>query len=252
MRRFYVAPELLRQEQFELPTETLQHLKVLRLAPGDQIELFDGCGMLAESVITALHKNSGQVNVLERRQADPEPFALRLIQGIPKGNKMDLILQKGTELGITRFTPVFCRNGDVMPAGTRTSGGRDARWQKIIQEATRQAGRAYLPLLDDPVALQDLLPQVNDELRLVPWEQGVEPLQSRLPEQPPQSVAFLIGPEGGLTAVEVGLAGQAGFQTVSLGRRILRSETAGIAVASILQYLFGDLGSNPGGRPPST
>jgi 16S rRNA (uracil1498-N3)-methyltransferase len=251
MRRFYLAPELLQPGCLELPAETVQHLKVLRLMPGAQIEFFDGCGGLAAGIITALQKNSGQVTLLGRRQAKPDPLALRLIQGIPKGNKMDLVLQKGTELGITRFTPVYCRNGDVVPADKRPSG-RSARWQKIIQEAARQAGRAYLPLLDEPVALKDLLPQLDDELLLVPWEQGVEPLQNRLPGHPPRSVAVLIGPEGGLTADEVGEAALAGFQTVSLGPRILRSETAGIAVASILQYLFGDLGSNPGRQSPAT
>jgi 16S rRNA (uracil1498-N3)-methyltransferase len=251
MRRFYVTPELLQREHLELPAETVQHLKVLRLVPGDRIELFDGCGGLAGGVITALQKTHGQVTLLERRQAAPEPLALRLIQGIPKAHKMDLILQKGTELGITRFTPVYCRNGDVVPAGNRSSG-RTARWQKILQEAARQAGRAYLPHLDEPVALKDLWPQINEELLLVPWEEGVEPLQKRLTGPAPRSVAFLIGPEGGLTADEVEQASQAGFQTVSLGPRILRSETAGIAVASILQYLFGDLGSNTSGQSPAS
>jgi 16S rRNA (uracil1498-N3)-methyltransferase len=108
------------------------------------------------------------------------------------------------------------------------------------------------PHLDEPVALKDLWPQINEELLLVPWEEGVEPLQKRLTGPVPRSVAFLIGPEGGLTADEVEQAGQAGFQTVSLGPRILRSETAGIAVASILQYLFGDLGSNTSGQSPAS
>jgi len=242
MRRFFVAPELLQDDSFALLAEILQHLKVLRIPQGGRIELFDGQGRLAQGIITELDKSGGRIVIEQRSRCPAEPLSLRLIQGLPKGNKMDLVLQKGTELGITRFSPVYCRNGDVILPPGRLDGRTD-RWRKIIREAARQSGRCHLPRLDEPVALESLLPRLEEELRLVPWEQAAVPLQDRLQGKPPQSASFLIGPEGGLTAPEVDLAMRNGFLAVSLGPRILRSETAGIAVASVLQYLFGDLGS---------
>ncbi|HKI51873.1 MAG TPA: 16S rRNA (uracil(1498)-N(3))-methyltransferase [Geothermobacteraceae bacterium] len=243
MRRFFAAPELLRQATFTLPSDILQHLKVLRIAAGERIELFDGCGLEATALITSLDKSIAQVSIEQRRHSPAPRLAFRLLQGVPKGSKMDLLLQKGTELGISRFSPVYCKHGDVSIAPRRLTGRSD-RWQKIIQEAARQSGRSHLPRLDPPDQLTNLLPRVREELRLVPWEQGGEPLQDLLHAAAPQSIACLIGPEGGLTAAEVDLAKANGFRPVTLGPRILRSETAGIAVASILLYLFGDLGSS--------
>lgn len=248
MRRFFLQPEALCHDSVVLPEEIRRHLRVLRLAPGERIELFDGQGQRVQARITRLEKTGGEAAVECRRQ-DPLPrLAVRLIQGLPKGSKLDLVLQKGTELGISRFSPVYCRHGDIVAPPQRRDGRRE-RWEKIIQEAARQSGRSHLPVLDQPVALDELLPRIDEDLRLVPWEQASEPLHNRLQGQAPRSIAFLIGPEGGLSADEVALAGRCGFVPVSLGPRILRSETAGIAVASILQYLFGDLGSH--GDPPS-
>jgi len=247
MRRFFLPPDLLQHEDVCLPAELLQHLKVLRISVGERIELFDGRGQRVQALITGLHKSSGQARVEQRRQEPRPPLALRLIQGIPKGSKIDLVLQKGTELGISRFSPVYCQHGDVKPAADRLAG-RSERWQKITREAARQSGRCHLPQLDEPIALGTLLPRVEDEVLLVPWEQGGEPLHDHLQNKRPRGITFLIGPEGGLADDEVALARDFGFQAVSLGPRILRSETAGIAVASILQYLFGDLGSAGAGR----
>lgn len=244
MRRFHVASELLALEHFELPADLARHLKVLRIAAGDRIELFDGAGRLAEALVTEARKDGYRVSIQLRSDAQPDPFSLRLIQGIPKGAKMDLVLQKGTELGISRFSPVYCRNGDVKP-GTNQLSGRSARWLKIVQEAARQSRRPFVPQLDQAVELAELLPTVTDELLLVPWEQGSVPLQQHLQQQRFNSVSVLIGPEGGFTSEEIGLAEKAGFKPVTLGPRILRSETAGIAVASVLQYLFGNFGSCP-------
>jgi len=247
MRRFFLPPDLLQREDVCLPADLLQHLKVLRISVGERIELFDGRGQRVQALITELHKSSGQARVEQRRQEPRPPLALRLIQGIPKGSKIDLVLQKGTELGISRFSPVYCQHGDVTLAAERLAG-RNERWQKIIQEAARQSGRCHLPQLDEPVALDTLLPRVEDDMLLVAWEQAAEPLYDKLRNKRPQGITFLIGPEGGLAGEEVAMARDVGFQTVSLGPRILRSETAGIAVASILQYLFGDLGSAGAGR----
>jgi len=155
---------------------------------------------------------------------------------------MDLVLQKGTELGITRFTPVFCRNGDVQLPHERLAA-RTERWQKIVQEAARQCRRERLPQVDSPLPLSEALAACTGTLRLLPWEMEARPLRTALEGAASTSIAVLIGPEGGFTAEEASRAETAGFLTVSLGQRILRSETAGLAVASILQYLFGDLGS---------
>jgi len=245
MRRFFAPPELMTGERIELPADILQHIKVLRLAVGAQIELLDGEGQLLLCRLEQLQKSAGLARVEKRLQLPEQQLQLQLLQGIPKGSKLELVLQKGTELGITRFTPVYCHNGDVRPSGRQA--GKQERWSRIVREAARQSQQGRLPRVDEPQDLVAALNSCSAGLRLFPWERAARPLQKALPALPPASVALLIGPEGGFTEREAEQAAHAGFEPVSLGGRILRSETAGIAVASIIQYLFGDLGADPAG-----
>lgn len=242
MRRFFAPPELLTGDLIELPADILQHLKVLRLSAGAEIELLDGAGLLLRCRLELLEKQRGLARVKERRQLPEQPLRLQLLQGIPKGSKLELVLQKGTELGITRFSPVYCRFGDVHPAARRRNDKRE-RWQRIVREASRQCRRDRLPQIDEPVPLAGALAACDAELRIFPWERATRPLQEVFQLPSATSLAMLIGPEGGISAEEADQAVAAGFIPVSLGPRILRSETAGIAVAAVIQYLFGDLGS---------
>lgn len=152
---------------------------------------------------------------------------------------MELVLQKGTELGVCAFTPVL--TGRSIPGGEGSEGNRMKRWRRVLDEAARQCRRAYLPRLDAPLSLADALTGSQEELRLLLWEKGALPLAEALPAHRPINAAVLIGPEGGFSDEEAALAMKAGFLPVGLGPRILRTETAGLALAAILQFHYGDL-----------
>lgn len=242
MRRFFVSPHVLVDDCFDIGGDLYNHLvRVLRLSPGDDIELLDGQGLCCLCRIEALTKKVVQLRVITRNQEQEQVFPVRLMQGLPKGEKMDLILQKGTELGITRFTPLLSGRSVPQLDATRRDHRRQ-RWLKIVEEAARQCRRPLLPLIDDPVAYEDAL-AAEGELKLLLWEERCSPLAQALPAAVPCSAVVLVGPEGGLTEAEVAQAQSAGFVPVSLGPRILRTETAGFTVAAILQYLYGDLGA---------
>ncbi len=251
MRRFFVPPETLSDTEVPLSGEVLHHLAtVLRLKIGDQVLLLDGLGTLCRCRIEALGKRSGAARVLKRWQEQERALPIQLLQALPKGDKMDLVLQKGTELGVTAFTPLLAERTVPNLAGKREDK-RQQRWDRIIREAARQSRRPCLPRLDSPQPLAAALAACNARLRLMLWEEESRPLAGVLPPDRPADIAVLIGPEGGFSPVEAQQARTAGFLPVSLGPRILRSETAGLPVASILQYLYGDLGSAPG-QAPST
>lgn len=243
MHRFFVSPEVLAEDEVFLSGEVLHHLAVvLRLAAGEEILLLDGLGTLCRCRITELKKKAGQAAVLERWQENETAIPIHLLQALPKGDKMDLILQKGTELGITRFSPLFsCRS--VARLTSNRAEKRCQRWLRIVCEAARQSRRPLLPTVMEPRQLGDVLNECDAGLKLMLWEEGSQPLAEALPNTAPDSLALLVGPEGGFTAEEARLATGAGFQPVNLGPRIMRSETAGFAVAAILQYRYGDLGT---------
>jgi len=246
MRRFFVPADTLREGPFELPVDVVQHLQVLRLGVGDKIELLDGKGLVCTARLEAFERRRVIVQVLDQRQEEESAFPVHLLQGLPKGDKLEFVLQKGVELGATRITPVVAGRS-IARAGV--SPTRLLRWQKVVQEAARQSRRVRLPTLDPPSVLGDGLALVDAPLRLMLWEDGATPLRSVLPEKKPRSAAVLVGPEGGFSAAEAEQAQGAGFVPVHLGPRILRTETAGLAAVTLLQYHYGDLdqGVTPGG-----
>jgi len=244
MHRFFVPPSVLAEPVIPLTGEVLHHLAtVLRLSVNEEIVLLDGRGTLCRCRITALGKKSGQATVLERWQEQDTAFPVHLLQALPKGDKMDLVLQKGTELGIGRFSPLFSRRSVPRLAPERAAQ-RHQRWQRIVSGAARQSRRPILPKVAAPCLLAESLADCDEELRLMLWEEGSRPLAEALPAEAPASLALLVGPEGGFTAEEAQIAVEARFQPVHLGPRIMRSETAGFAVTAIVQYRYGDLGSS--------
>ncbi len=241
MLRFFVPPELLVGEEISLPEEVVHHLgTVLRRPTGEEVLLLDGLGKICRCRIDQLAKRAGSAHILESRQETEAAFSLTLLQALPKGDKFDLILQKGTELGVTAFAPVTTeRSLPPLPADREAS--RRQRWQRIISEAARQSRRPILPFLSPPRPLATALGTCREELRLFFWEGESRPLATILPATPPAGAAILIGPEGGFSAAEAVAIQAAGFQPVHLGPRILRTETAGFTAAAILQFLFGNL-----------
>lgn len=236
MHRFFLPPAALLGNQLSITGDALHHLTVVRLRAGDEVELLDGSGLVCRCRLLAFTHQEARAEVLERRQETETVFPVRLLQGLPKGEKLELILQKGVELGVVAFTP-------VLTARSVANKEKGERWERIIEEAARQSRRPLLPRLDRLTSLEQALTGTSEELRLMLWEEGSRPLAAELPAAPPRDCALLVGPEGGFTAAEAELATRHGFRPVSLGRRILRTETAGFAVAAILQHRYGDLGS---------
>ncbi|WP_429886643.1 16S rRNA (uracil(1498)-N(3))-methyltransferase, partial [Geoalkalibacter halelectricus] len=221
--------------------ELEHHLgRVLRARVGDEVELLDGRGLCCRCRIEEFTKKGVRLRVITRAPVRERTLPIRLIQGLPKSDKMDLILQKGTELGVAAFTPWLAGRSVARPEPERRER-RAQRWEKIVVEAAQQSRRALLPRLDAPMGLDEALCG-DEDLRLLLWEEQSLPLAEILAGQKPRAAAVLVGPEGGLEAAEVERARAAGFIPVNFGPRILRTETAGFAVVSVLQYLYGDLG----------
>ncbi|HEY7416970.1 MAG TPA: 16S rRNA (uracil(1498)-N(3))-methyltransferase [Ktedonobacteraceae bacterium] len=229
-----------------LPTRIAHQVyKVLHLLPGEQLALLDNSGDEIICVITICTRASVEVRVQERRAGKQEsPVRLILYQGLLKSARFEWILEKGTELGISTFVPLLCRRST---AGLEETGSSKwQRWQRIIQEATEQCGRAHVPELMPVCSLTQAVQNLPEgALALIPWEEERHvslrrALQAALPEQvqPLKTVLLFIGPEGGFEAEEVRLAQQHGVQLVTLGPRILRAETAALtAVANVMYEL---------------
>jgi 16S rRNA (uracil1498-N3)-methyltransferase len=245
MRRFY-SPELpiTPDSIVELPADVIRHLStVLRQQQGSRFELFDGKGSIALCILEPGGKNA---RIEKISQLAPPRLEIELLQGLAKGEKLEMILQKGTELGLSRFVLTSSERTMVKISASKKSS-RAERWQKIVHEACRQCGQPFAPEIKICDNLNTALKGAEGELKLMLWEEASVPLPQLLPEQPPSSISLLVGPEGGFSAAEATQAQAAGFQTVRLGPRILRTETAGLAILSILQYVYGDFVSNVSG-----
>ena len=240
MRRFFIDPGNISKDCATITDQEARHLgTALRLRPGNVIELFDGMGMVYQAEITAIGKSRVETRILARRCHQDEPPFLSMAQALVKGKKMDLIVQKATELGITTLQPIIAQHCDLkeVPASQIT------RWQRIAHEACKQCGRPT-PLLCPPaLSLSQLLAEPNEATaRIIFWEGEATTTLPDLPElHSADRVLFLIGPEGGFSDQEAESAIGQGYRPVSLGPRILRAETAAIAGIAILQFLLGNL-----------
>ena len=246
MRRFFVQPELLSCSCATISGELFRHIStVLRLKPGAAIILADGCGHEALAVIKDIGKEGLAVELqpFYAVSADESALHVTLCQGLPKGEKMDLILQKATELGVSRIVPFNAERSVARLEGDRLEK-RVGRWGKIVRESARQSARSRVPSIDFYGDLRELLRAEEGSLKLLLWEgekrRGLRETIETI--EKPEAVSIIIGPEGGLTSEEATKAEKAGYIPVTLGSRILRTETAGLAVVSILQYVWGDLG----------
>lgn len=247
MRRFFVDPENITGTDAVLTGSEARHLvSVLRLSAGDAVTLFDGSGSYYETLITRASPGRVETRIVAitpyLAQDGKVPPALHLAIGLLKGKKMDFVIQKTTELGITSVRP-FRSQFSVAPD---PSPDRFDRWERIAREACKQCNRPVPPELQRVTFLEELLAAAAEErhgLKLIFWEEeGQTPLQQALVAAPAAGSAIvLVGPEGGFSQTEVLLAAEAGFQSVSLGRRILRAETAALAVVAILQHGLGNL-----------
>jgi 16S rRNA (uracil1498-N3)-methyltransferase len=218
--------------------------KVLRLKPGDPVNLFDGSGTLFAATVVTVRKSEVVVQTAERLPAIAEsPLTVHLLQGVSRSDRMDFVIQKATELGVGRITPVLCEFSVVKLNASRAAR-RQQHWAKIAISACEQCGRNLLPQIDAPVALRDWFGEHASQdaswRRLMLAPGGKQTLRNL--DLSAGSLTLLVGPEGGLSPVEHERATQCGFEALGLGPRILRTETAAIAALAALQTLYGDLG----------
>ena len=255
--RFFVEPEQIAGELVTIQGAELAHLaKVLRLQAGDVVTICDGTGMEYQAVLEEVLPDVAAARIQERITSPGEPrIKITLVQGLPKADKMDMIIQKGTEVGISEFIPVITER-TIVQLTTGKAERRVERWQRIAQEAAKQCRRAVIPKVHYPLqwreCIDEYLKDSEERLGLIPWEEiagtGIglrEVLTSALSRDDAggiKDVWLFIGPEGGFSEGEVQQAATAGVSAVSLGPRILRTETAGPIAAALVLYQLGELG----------
>jgi len=248
MRRFFVTPQAVQGDMIYFDGELVNYLgKVLRLAPGEQITVCTGDGEIYVVVLEQFGKETICGRIVERQtQQRDTAMQVVLYQGMPKGDKLELIIQKCTELGVSAIMPVETSRSVVHLDGNKAVRKLE-RWQKIAQEASQQSKRVKVPQVGPYLSWKDLLRSLQQEagFSIIFWEdeesQSLKALlESQL--QKPERVNLIIGPEGGLSAEEITQLRQLGAVSASLGKRILRTETAGLAGLSMILYAFNELG----------
>lgn len=232
---FYARPEDITDSDIRLSGGEYHHLKnVHRKQIGDHITVVNGDGLAWIGEIRQLSDDNAKVHILESLPEYGEPKCrLSLAVAVPKRDKFEWILEKGTELGVTRFIPLLTERTIVKPGA-----GKHQRWQKIIVAAIKQCQRSRLPEISAPQTFQQLLDRCPDSTKLIAHEKATDSdqlSQAHLENQ--ESVIVCVGPEGGFTEVEIAAAQRNGFQTVSLGPRRLRTETAAISATAIIAAL---------------
>ena len=240
--RSYIDQPLTVGARLALPDGAAGHLlRTLRLGVGDACVLFNGDGRDYACRVVAAGKRGGEVEVVSAAAVDNES-ALRivLLQGVARGEKMDWILQKATELGVAGFVPVNSERTEVRLDEAR-AGKRLAHWQGVVASACAQSGRAVVPPVAAPVALAGALASLPADAVRFTLDPAAESAVRGLDAPGTRSVVVAIGPEGGWSPRDRDLLAAAGFEGLRLGPRILRTETAGIAAISALQAAFGDL-----------
>jgi 16S rRNA (uracil1498-N3)-methyltransferase len=240
LTRVYVAGPLVSGKRVKLEGNAASHItRVLRLRVGAALTLFDGAGGEYEASIDKAH--AGEVTVAVGVHADAEresPLAITLAQGVSRGERMDLVVQKATELGVTQLVPVLT-DRSVVRLSAQQADRKVNHWRAIAIAACEQCGRNRLPSIAAPVALGEFLKGAASGVRLVLSPVGSFALND-VP-RPSEGLTVLVGPEGGLTDEEEHAAIVAGFTALRLGPRVLRTETAAIAALALLQSGFGDL-----------
>ena len=245
MNRFKISE--LGNEVFWLRGSERDHLaKVLRLKAGDLVIGFDNTGLEYTSVIVKIEDNSVTCRILSTDHPDVEAHtSIYLVAGLSKGEKMEWVIQKGTELGMQGLVPLRTKRSIMHLEGSKAQD-RVARWQKIVSEAAKQSHRVQEPKIFEVCDWRDLAEQLPAETQwLIPYEEErtqrfITVLENLDPKRP---IALLIGPEGGFDPSEVALAQEKlGAKSVSLGPRILRTETAALAALTMVLFHFGDLG----------
>ncbi len=246
MHRFFVSPQSIQGDRAVIRGPVVHQIRnVLRMRPGDHVVLLDNTDWAYRTELFIIEPDVVRGRIVEKSKPETEPEArITLYQGLLKGQKFDWVLQKGTEIGVRAFVPVLSGRS-VVGSLEDVSAVRVERWQRILIEAAEQAGRAHLPTLSEPVLFRHACESARrGGLAIIPWEGernlGLRDALVGIP--PSKEVHMLIGPEGGFAEEEIAMALEFGVLPVSLGPRILRAETAGLAAAAAILFHCGDFG----------
>lgn len=246
MHRFFV-PQLYNEEMTIEGVDARHISKVLRMQPGVQLQIVSDDGVSALAEISAIDSEKVTVRCLEKLAESHEPCVkLTLAQGLAKGEKMDFIIQKAVEMGAYSIVPVAMEHSVVRLDGAKAAK-KVERWQKIAESAAKQSKRDIIPVVQPVQTMQEMLKGNNCVTKIIAYEcedrQSLKnALQSAEKKAPITDLLLMIGPEGGISEQELGIAREHGAVPVSLGRRILRAETAGLVAISAIFYETGDLG----------
>jgi len=231
--RLFVPRTAVRDDTVEIAGDELRHLRTLRLGPGDTLTVFDDTGAEYTVRLARIDRRTARGTIEGRAVVSREsPLELTLVPALLKGPRMDVVIEKVTELGVCRIAP-------MVTARCVAVRGHVTRWRRIALAAAKQCGRTQVPAIEEPVVLAARLAADWRGLRLIAWEETTERGWDRLPEAV-ESVVVLLGPEGGFTPDEAADARAAGFAPVSLGARVLRAETAAVVAAALCQHRWGD------------
>jgi len=247
MHKFFVSKDSIDGNNAVIDGEDVKHIyRVLRLQVGDKVSVNNSEGKEYVGEITFIDKNEVNINLLEERSINNEsPVEVYLYQGIPKSTKMDLIVQKNTELGVKAITPIITER--VVVKTELKEYKKVDRWNRIALEACKQCKRSLIPQINVPIEFDNLIEELKHmDLVVVPYENqkgyGIKKLIENIEKDSINKVAIVIGPEGGFADSEILKLKEIGSEIVTLGPRILRTETAGFTCLSLIMYELGDLG----------
>lgn len=241
MQQFFAEPSWIKENKVYMQGADVNHMKnVLRMKPGEDVRINDGMGKTYLCCISAYEEKGAVLDIFKELDAETElPSRIVLFQGLPKGDKMEWIVQKAVELGAYSIVP-FAAKRSVVRLDEKKAVKKQERWQAIAKGAAEQSGRSIIPEVQKVMTFTEALEAAKKlDVLLIPYEleQGMkETVQTIGNIIPGQSVGIFIGPEGGFEEEEVGRAQKAGACPVTLGKRILRTETAGLTALSILMY----------------
>lgn len=246
MHKFFVQREFITEDTAVIEGDDVKHIyKVLRLQTGDKVSINDCHGNEYLGDINEINKKQVIVNLLEKLPINNEsPVNIYLYQGLPKSTKMDLIVQKATELGVKEITPVVTER--VVVKSELSEFRKVDRWNRIALEACKQSKRSLLPVINTPIEFDELINNLTDmDMIVVPYENedgyGIKNIVSDLNKNI-KNIAVVIGPEGGFEEREIEILRSINAYIVTLGPRILRTETAGFVCVTMLMYELGDIG----------
>lgn len=243
MKRLFVPSNRLTPPRARLDGPEVRHLRALRLRPGARLTVFDDRAREYESVLLQIDAKSAVLQILRARAVTVESGpAITLVAAVLKGQRMDFLVEKATELGVRRIVPVLTERTVARPR--RPQGPRTDRWKRVAISASKQCGRAQVPDVEPTVPFGDVIAARSEgALKVLLWELESESrltsLRSSVP--PPSEIVLAVGPEGGFSDQEVSLAREAGFEVCGLGSRTMRAETAAMVGVALCQSLWGDM-----------